>query len=120
MKPRLFTDAHISAVAVKQLRLKGVDVVRCEDVHLERAEDPELLEYATQQGRVMVSCDRDFELLHYAWMGQVRNHAGIILMSQEHHCQSVSEIIRIVMFYHDLADTETDLSGRLWLGDDAQ
>jgi len=120
MKPKYFTDTHIDKEAIRQLRVKGLDVIRCEDVSLEKASDKILLDYATQQERVMLSCDRDFEDLHYAWVAEEKRHAGIILMSQKRHCQHRSEIVRIVMFYHNLADSENDLQASLWLGDDAQ
>lgn len=95
-------------------------MIRCEDVNLAEVDDEILLGYATQQARVMLSCDRDFENLHYAWMAEEKHHAGIILMSQKRHCQHISEIVRIVMFYHNLADSENDLQAGLWQGDKAK
>ena len=55
-----YTDAHIHYAAVKQLRDKGVDIVRCQDVGMDDASDSEHLTYATDQGRVVVTCDKDF------------------------------------------------------------
>ena len=63
---RFFVDTHISNDAVKQVRNHGVEVVRCEEVEMADAEDSELLAYAVKNHFVMVSCDADFETLHYA------------------------------------------------------
>jgi len=120
MKPKFFTDTHVDHTAIKQLNLKGVDIVRCQDVGLADAEDIDLLIYATQQGRVMVSCDQDFERLHYDYLARELEHAGILYMDQEHHCKHISEIVRIILYYYELADNEDDLAGKLWDGRKAQ
>jgi hypothetical protein len=71
-------DTHITNAIAVQLRVNGVDVVRCEEVGMATASDPEHLEYATQLGRVVISHDQDFLRLHKEWQLQGKKHAGIL------------------------------------------
>ena len=120
MKPRYFTDTHVNAAATRQLRLRGLDVVRCEEVDLAEASDDTLLIYAADNGRVMISCDRDFIDLHFQWLADERNHAGIIYLHPDRHCKHIGEIVRIVMYWYSAADIAEDLYNDVWEGDDAQ
>lgn len=120
MKPKFFVDTHVGNVALQQLRRRGIDIIRCEEVGLADAKDYELLAYATQQDRVMVSCDEDFEILHYQYLGSGQAHAGIIYMDQEQHCKHVGEIVKIIVYYHALAESASDLANELWRGTDAK
>jgi hypothetical protein len=74
---RIFTDGHIPRAVVDQLRLRGIDVLRCEDVGLKAASDRELLEYATERGYVLLSMDDDVTRLHAEWITAGRTHGGI-------------------------------------------
>ena len=62
---RLYFDEHLDLVIVSQLRLRGVDVVAAQEVDRanQKIPDHEQLAYATSEGRVMVSKDRDFVTL---------------------------------------------------------
>ena len=61
MALRFYFDSHIAKAAAVQLREKGVDVVRCEDVGMADASDETLLQYATDylvrpvQGEAQIS-----------------------------------------------------------------
>ena len=58
---RLLTDEHVPKAAVRGLRARApaVDLVRNQDVGLLGAGDPEPLAFATAEGRVLVSRDRE-------------------------------------------------------------
>ena len=120
MKPCYFTDTHISVSATTQLRLKGLDVVRCEEVALAEASDETLLTYAADENRVLISCDRDFIDLHFQWLADERHHAGIIYLHPDRHCKHIGEIVRIVVYWHSVAEVAEDLYNEIWKGDDAQ
>lgn len=79
---RYYMDTHLSKSLTEQLRLRGVDVVRCEDVGMAEADDTEHLEYAAAQNRTLVTHDRGFWTLHAAWVTQGLHHAGIVLFNQ--------------------------------------
>lgn len=120
MKPRYFADEHINKDAIEQLRLKGLDIVHCSDVGMTSTADILLLEYAVQANRVMLTADRkDFRRLYFVWMEQERHHSGIILLHPDRHAKHIGEIVRIVMYFHELADTAEDMRDTLWTGEDA-
>lgn len=51
------------------------------DIELEGLADPEVLELAAGEGRVLVTANvRDFEPLLREWAGEDRAHAGVILI----------------------------------------
>ncbi len=64
---RYYLDTHIPKAVAEQLRLRGIDVVRCEEVGLAEADDTEHLEYAAAQERTLVSHDADFRTVHSVW-----------------------------------------------------
>ena len=55
---KFYTDSHIQKAVADQLRAQGVDVVRCQDVGMADADDLPHLEYATEEGRVVVTNDK--------------------------------------------------------------
>lgn len=57
--------------------------MRCEEVGLAEADDIEHLEYATAEGRTLISHDLDFLTLHAEWSHQGLRHAGIVLFHRQ-------------------------------------
>lgn len=74
---RLYTDAHIDRELATQLRQRGIDVLRCEEIGRKHDTDIAHLEFATSDNRSVVTCDRDFAMLHKQWLETQRSHAGI-------------------------------------------
>lgn len=80
---RLLLDAHISGRMVGKALVEGDHDVRALDseIELEGLSDPEVLELAATEGRVLVTANiRDFEPLLREWAGESRPHAGVILV----------------------------------------
>lgn len=80
---RILLDAHISGRTVgKALIESGHDVRALDsDTTLEGLSDPEVLELAAAEGRVLVTANiRDFEPLLRERAGERRPHAGVILV----------------------------------------
>jgi predicted nuclease of predicted toxin-antitoxin system len=75
---RFYFDTHIARASAVQLRAKGIDVVRCEEVNMAEAIDEDHLVYATNAGRILVSQDADFIILNARWRQTDRSHAGIM------------------------------------------
>jgi predicted nuclease of predicted toxin-antitoxin system len=82
MPIKFYTDTHVPKQVALQLRLRGVDIVRCEDVGLKLADDEEHLIFATQNGRTVISQDYDFHTIHTRWINEGRNHCGILKISR--------------------------------------
>ena len=114
---KFYADTHIAKAVAVQLRNRGIDIIRCEEIGMAEAEDFEHLEYATREGRVMITNDEDFLALDKIWREQGRNHAGIM------HCRAQGEIaigtiIRECMDYYELivggaANLEEDIVNRI-------
>ncbi len=83
MSIKYYFDTHIPKAVAIQLRQKGVDVIRCEEVGLAEVDDAEHLEYATSQDRTLVSHDRDFWTHHSEWLEQGLRHTGVVLFSNQ-------------------------------------
>ena len=80
---KILLDAHISGKTVgKALTERGHDVRSIDsEPELEGLSDPEVLELATAEGRILVTANvRDFEPLLREWAGENRRHAGVILV----------------------------------------
>jgi len=91
---KYFTDKHIPKAVTEQLRNRGVDILRCEDVGMDTASDLALLEFATQEQRAMVTFDKDFLRLHSEWQKSGKHHAGIFFFAG--HLQGEENIGRLV------------------------
>src|SRR5262245_32334211 len=111
---KFYTDVHIHVAAVRQLKLRGVDIIHCGEVGMSDAKDDKHLEYATQQERIMVTCDKGYEIMHYEWMTQEREHAGIVYLNMEDECKDIGSIVGHIMFLVEAADYQTDLYNKFW------
>ena len=112
---KFYTDTHIAKAVAVQLRARGVDVVRCEEVGLAEVDDLEHLEYATREGRVVISADRDFLRLHARWQAEGKRHSGIMYCLPHLQGQKyIGRIIEEVMMHYELisggaGNIETDI-----------
>jgi nucleoside-diphosphate-sugar epimerase len=80
---RILLDAHISGRAVGKALIEGGHDVRSLDSEpeLEGLSDPEVLQLAAAEGRVLVTANiRDFEPILREWAGESRTHGGVILV----------------------------------------
>src|SRR5215204_1763408 len=80
---KILLDAHISGRTVGKALIESCHDVRALDSEpeLEGLSDPEVLELAAAEGRVLVTANiRDFEPLLREWAGEGRSHAGVILV----------------------------------------
>ena len=80
---RILLGAHLSGRTVGKALVEGGHDVRALDseIGLEGLSDPEVLELAAAEGRVLVTANiRDFEPLLREWAGESRSHAGVILV----------------------------------------
>ncbi len=105
-KLRFFTDEHIDKAIVTQLRRRGVDVLRCEDCGMKSAADSELLEYATQNGYVLLSMDDDVTRLHVEWVEDGKPHGGIfyVPMAQFQGQAGIGMIVRFCTEFAELIE----------------
>jgi predicted nuclease of predicted toxin-antitoxin system len=80
---RLYLDRHIMGRLAVDLRGRGYDTVRTEEVGKDTASDEEQLVFATAENRAVLTFNiRDFAPLHEAWQAARRAHAGVIVSQQ--------------------------------------
>jgi predicted nuclease of predicted toxin-antitoxin system len=106
---RILLDAHISGRTVgKSLVEVGHDVRALDsDPDLEGLSDPEVLQLAATEGRVLVTANvRDFEPLLREWAGEGRSHAGVILVPSSVRNEAFGALISGVE--ETLADTDQE------------
>jgi predicted nuclease of predicted toxin-antitoxin system len=75
---RYHLDEHIHNAIADGLRRRDVDVITSAEVELLHATDEEQLAFAVQNGRVLVTRDRDFLRI----VSDGRSHAGIAIARQ--------------------------------------
>jgi uncharacterized protein DUF5615 len=86
----LYLDENVDRQVGLLLLALGFDVVFAREVHPPHTSDHIHLASATNSGRILVSHDRDYILLHGAWYDWFRecgqpphpSHAGILLIPQ--------------------------------------
>lgn len=114
-----YFDTHIAKAVAVQLRNKGVEVVRCEEVDMADASDEEHLDYATTHDLIIVSQDDDFLKLNAQWNLDSKFHSGI--MKVPHDLQGTGQIsllINTILFYVEAEDVgaidyQTEISNRV-------
>jgi predicted nuclease of predicted toxin-antitoxin system len=82
MSVKLYLDVHVPRAITQGLRLRGVDVLTAQEDGAAQLDDPELLDRATELGRVLFSQDQD--LLREAARCQQRGEtfAGVVFAHQ--------------------------------------
>jgi hypothetical protein len=94
MKIRFYFDEDaMDWDLVQALRTRGVDVTTANLENMIHRTDPEHLEYATTQGRVLYSFNvQDYMKIHTQYLMEERQHTGIILSLQQQY--SIGEQMR--------------------------
>ncbi|MEG4172769.1 MULTISPECIES: DUF5615 family PIN-like protein [unclassified Microcoleus] len=78
----LYMDVHIPQAITEQLRRRGVDVLTAIEDGGTELPDDELLERATQLGRVLFTQDIRFRAMAQDWQRQEKQFAGLIFGHQ--------------------------------------
>ncbi|MEG4071971.1 DUF5615 family PIN-like protein [Microcoleus sp. Pol14C2] len=78
----LYMDVHIPQAITEQLRRRGVNVLTAIEDGATELPDDELLERATQLGRVLFTQDIRFRAMAQDWQRQERQFAGLIFGHQ--------------------------------------
>lgn len=109
MSISILADTHISRAIINQLRAKGVDAVRLEEIDdlPNDASDEAILEYATLHNRSVLSLDNDFRIWHYQFLVEQKDHAGIFLGNKTLQGDAgIGLIVRTITEYHQLIEME--------------
>ena len=94
---RFFLDEHLAQAITEALHRRGIQAVSVADVGRRGLSDAEQLEWAAEQGLVMVSRDSDFISLHT----EKPTHAGIVHIPRTADLRAV---IRGLLLIHEVLD----------------
>lgn len=103
---RFHLDEHMPTAIALGLRRRGIDVTTTADAGLSGADDDHHLSFAFSQGRVVVTHDDDFLVLHSRGV----RHKGIAYCRQG--SRSVSELLRLLLLLHECLTPE-EMENRL-------
>ena len=102
---RYFTDEHVAKAVAASLQKRSIDVLTLTEAGLLGADDGDLLVFARQEGRVVVTQDQDF--LRIA--ARERDHPGIVYAPQG---RSIGEMARMLDLLTQVSSAE-EMSGRV-------
>ncbi len=106
----MFLDEDIHTGLARAFRQRGFDVVHAQDLKRKGKSDSEQLALAVQEERCLVTFNiRDFVLLHNQYVGQNKEHWGIIVSKQ----MPIGEILRRLLKKVGLA-TQADFKNRIY------
>jgi predicted nuclease of predicted toxin-antitoxin system len=88
------------------LRKHGIDVTTTQDAGLIGADDSAQLEYARQEGRVIVTHDADY----LRWHSQGIEHSGIAYCHKD--ARSTGQIIETLRLMYELVSSE-EMAGKV-------
>jgi predicted nuclease of predicted toxin-antitoxin system len=113
---RFFGDIHVPPRALAELQRLGVDVIRSLDAGFaQNALDKDLFSYATQEKRVMVTCDSDFIQLHQFYLEESKDHYGVVYFNMNNgECGDIGLIVKTLHFLAQIAISEDDMKNTLW------
>lgn len=99
---KFYLDTHIDKQVAIQLRDKGVDVVRCQEVGLADADDELHLTYASHELRVLVTFDKGFRDRGFEWLAAGKTHSGIMICNRNLQQGGIGVIVMTCLFYHEM------------------
>lgn len=113
MKVAFLLDEHLSPVIAEQLRARSIEAVAvAERADLRTRADPDILESASSEGRVLVTRNiRDFIALDASWAGSGRRHGGILFVATRRFPENASLIGNLTKALAAWAESETVLDG---------
>ena len=100
---KFYTDTHIDKQVAIQLRQKGVDVVRCEEVDLAEADDETHLAYAARNNLALITKDAGFRSRHFDWLSEGKGHHGIFFCG-DRHIAAIGTIVNACYAYAQLIE----------------
>jgi hypothetical protein len=113
---RLFTDEMIDPALAVALRQRGYDVESCREAHRhnQKIPDEDQLDYATSQGRAILTFNvGDFYQREADWKAVSRAHYGIIVSSE---VTELGTLLRLVQEHLDTCTPTMQYDSLLWLG----
>jgi hypothetical protein len=97
---RFFFDQHIPSAVARGLRRRGVDVLTAQEVSRCGLPDPDQLQFATAEQRVVMTFDPDYLALHTNGVA----HAGIAWCPATKY--PIGQLIQLLFLLHGVTDRD--------------
>jgi predicted nuclease of predicted toxin-antitoxin system len=97
---RFFFDQHIPPGAARGLRRRGVDVLTAQEAGRCGLPDPDQLQFATAEQRVVMTFDQDYLALHASGVP----HAGIVWCRATKY--SIGQLVQLLFLLHQVTDSD--------------
>lgn len=101
-------DEHVPSAVINALRSKGYDVLHAPTGYAQGDDDPELLQNCADDGRVLITNDRDFVRL-----ADETEHTGVIIYTDQR--RPPREVLRAVIRIDDAFSGDLE-NKTVWLG----
>lgn len=117
----IYSDNNVAYWMLDLLESSGHSVLRCRQVGMQDAKDHEHLWFATQHGRVLVTCDTGFEKWSQMWVYLARvwtvdiHHPGILIVPASARLASTQTAVAV----DALLNQSTSLSDQCFRLDDS-
>lgn len=103
---RYYLDEHLFAYAADALRKRGIDTLTTAEAGNLENSDEEQLAFAAQEGRVIVTRDRDFLVMN----SQGVPHAGIVRWHSKHQSHG-GLVVKLIALWR--THTAEEMVGRV-------
>jgi predicted nuclease of predicted toxin-antitoxin system len=97
---RFFFDQHIPPAVARGLRRRGVDVLTAQEAGRCGRPDPDQLQFATAEQRVVMTFDTDYLALHASGVP----HAGIVWCRATKY--AIGQLIQLLFLLHQVTDRD--------------
>ena len=98
---KFYLDEMISPNVATGLRLRGIDVLTVKEAGSLSKRDEEQLDFATREGRVLVTMDDDYLALH----SQGVPHAGIAYIAQNRKV-GIGELVQRLQLVYEVLEPQ--------------
>jgi predicted nuclease of predicted toxin-antitoxin system len=116
---RFVFDQHVNAVALRELRENGVDIVHVAEAGLSAAGDPDILAWAAREDRIVITRNyRDFAPLVEAYARQGIPFPGVLFYARSVRQSDVAHHVRALQAWMgraEEADRNPVQNGLGWL-----
>ena len=92
---KAYADEHVPLAIVRGLRVRGMDVTSVPEAGFQGTDDDSLLQQATDEKRMMLTCDVDFLRRASTLYSENRDFAPIIFWPQQE--RTIGHVIRTVI-----------------------
>ena len=104
---RLYLDEDVNPLLAEHLRARGFDAVSAVELGRQGLSDHEQLLFATQEGRCLLTHNRDHFLeLGTAWAERGIRHRGILIASQSEFGLLLRRVVLRVLSQYSAEDVE--------------